>query len=129
MNLLAIQNHRLAPLGVLEECLSNRNVQMETIVPTEGDLLPKRSHSFGGLLILGGIMNAEDDDRYPYLPQVVELVCSFSAERKPILGVCLGAQLIARAFGKRVYPHEAIELGFAPLYPVGAAIADDPLLK
>lgn len=128
ISLLVIQNSPTAPLGVLEECIRKRNLSLEILTPLAGDRLSINT-SYNGLIILGGPMNAEDDVNYPHLMDVVRLVQLFSAEDKPILGICLGAQLIARAFGQRVYQHSAVELGFTPLRLMASAIANDPLLK
>ena len=128
ISLLVIQNSPTAPLGVLEECIRDRDVVVEILTPLAGDRLPINT-SYSGLIILGGPMNAEDDAQYPHLIDVVRLVQLFSAEVKPIMGICLGAQLIARAFGSRVYQHSAVELGFTPLRLIPRAIADEPLLK
>ena len=136
ISLLVIQNSPTAPLGVLEECirdypkgiLHDLDVAVKILTPLAGERLPINT-AYDGLIILGGPMNAEDDAQYRHLMDVVRLVQLFSAEEKPILGICLGAQLIARSFGSRVYQHSAVELGFTPLRVIPSAIADDPLLK
>ena len=128
IRLLVIQNSPTAPLGVLEECIRDRNLSLEILTPLAGDRLPIDT-SYNGLIVLGGPMNAEDDANYPHLKDVVSLIQLFAKEDKPILGICLGAQLIARAFGSRVYQHTAVELGFTPLRVTDSAIANDPLLK
>ena len=126
--LLVIQNSPTAPLGVLEECIRERDVALKILTPSAGERLPINI-SCDGLIVLGGPMNAEDDANYPHLKDAVSLIQSFAKKNKPILGICLGAQLIARAFGSRVYQHDEVELGFTPLRGVDSAIADDPLLK
>lgn len=129
MKLLVIQNSELAPLGVVGECITKRNIQMEILTPFAGAPLPVYAYSYSGLIVLGGPMNAEDDEHYPYLKDAVRLVQLFSAERKPVLGICLGAQIIARAFGQRIYQHHTAELGFTPLRIIHNAVADDSVFK
>jgi GMP synthase (glutamine-hydrolysing) len=61
------------------------------------------------LIIMGGSMGVGDlgDPRYPFLAQEVELVRAVLAHQQPVLGICLGAQLLAHAAGARVYPNVA----------------------
>lgn len=129
IKLLVIQNFDLAPLGVLGKCVNDRSLQMEILTPFTGEPLPAYAYPYSGLIVLGGPMAAEDDEHYPYLKDIVRLVQLFSAEHKPVLGICLGAQIISRSFGQRVYPHSTVELGFTPLHPIHSAVANDPLLK
>lgn len=67
------------------------------------------------LVVLGGPIGAEEDASYPFLADEVRLVNERLAARRPLLGICLGAQLIARALGARVRPMGFKEIGYAPL--------------
>jgi GMP synthase (glutamine-hydrolysing) len=67
------------------------------------------------LAVLGGPISAEEDNRYPFLLDEVSLIRERLASKKPMLGICLGAQLIARAMGARVRSMGYKEIGFAPL--------------
>jgi GMP synthase (glutamine-hydrolysing) len=67
------------------------------------------------LIILGGPISANDTDAYPFLETEQRLVLRQIASSRPLLGICLGAQIIARAVGSRVEPMVAKEIGFGPL--------------
>lgn len=67
------------------------------------------------LIVLGGPIGAYEDDIYPFLSDEVEILRDRLAHSKPTLGICLGAQLMARALGARVYMGPAREIGFAPI--------------
>ncbi len=61
----------------------------------------------------GGPIGAEDDDLYPFLADELKLIKERLANQKPILGICLGAQLMARALGASVRPMNHKEIGFS----------------
>jgi GMP synthase (glutamine-hydrolysing) len=67
------------------------------------------------LIVLGGPISAFDDDRYPFLSDEVRFIERSVRDDVPVLGICLGAQLLARALGARVYAGPAKEIGFAPV--------------
>jgi GMP synthase (glutamine-hydrolysing) len=67
------------------------------------------------LVILGGPIGAYEDDRYPFLADEIALVRARLDRGHPTLGICLGAQLMARALGAKVYPGPAKEIGWSPL--------------
>jgi GMP synthase (glutamine-hydrolysing) len=67
------------------------------------------------LFVLGGPIGAYEEDKYPFLCQELSVIESRLASGRPILGICLGAQLMARALGSRVYPGPAKEIGWAPI--------------
>jgi len=80
--------------------------------------------SYDGLVVLGGPMNCDEFDRYPHLATEIELIRQAIDKNKPVLGICLGAQLIARALGARVTPHELKEIGWYELNPTAAGHED-----
>lgn len=83
---------------------------------------------YHGLIVLGGPMNCDESDRYPHLATEIDLIQQAIEEGKPVLGICLGAQLIARALGGRVTRNKTREIGWYELNPTAAA-HDDPLFS
>lgn len=75
------------------------------------------------LIVLGGPIGANDLDRYPFLATETAMLRERVAASRPTLGICLGAQLIARALGAAVYPAPRREIGYGPLTltPAGRA--------
>ena len=67
------------------------------------------------LIVMGGPISANDVDDYPFLQQEIDLLRMRMSLNKPTLGICLGAQLIARAAGATVYPGDQKEIGWFPL--------------
>ena len=81
----------------------------------QSDLLSLAPATVDLLIVLGGPIGAYEDDSYPFLRTEIDVLARRLAEGRPTLGVCLGAQLIARAAGARVYPSGVKEIGFAPI--------------
>jgi GMP synthase (glutamine-hydrolysing) len=67
------------------------------------------------LVVLGGPIGVYEESAYPFLGQEIQILEKRLAASRPTLGICLGAQLIARAAGARVYPSGIREIGFAPI--------------
>ena len=125
MKILVVQQQNLGGPEAFGAALAELGGRLDIRNGQAGDDLPGDGGGHDALLLLGGSMNALEDAAYPYLPQSVALIRNFHDRAKPVLGICLGAQLIARAFGGRVYVLDAPELGFVEVALNGAA---DPLL-
>lgn len=67
---------------------------------------------YDGLVVLGGPMSAYDDHRFPFLVTEMKLIEDAMKRNLPVLGICLGAQLIAKTLGARVYPNHVTEIGW-----------------
>src|SRR5262245_13976223 len=128
MRLLVLQHCPVTPVGLVGERARSRGATMATLFPHEGDPLPSTTESFDGLVVLGGPMHAGDDAGYPALAAIVALIRSCSHMDVPVLGLCLGAQLIARAFGQVVYRFGGLEVGY-PRVCITEAGQSDPLLR
>lgn len=72
------------------------------------------------LVIMGGPMSVNDQDHYPWLEQEKEFIRQAVQTKLPILGICLGAQLIASVLGAPVYPNQHKEIGWFPVSGVSA---------
>lgn len=128
MRFLIIQNDPYSPAGIVGERMAARGWQPVVVHPLHGGALPPSPAGFAGAVILGGVMSANDDDKYPALVTMRRLLGEFHEADKPLLGLCLGAQILARCFGKPVKPSRALELGYVPI-AVTEAGRDDPLLR
>jgi GMP synthase-like glutamine amidotransferase len=92
-------------------------------MPHEGDPMPADHAPYDGVIVLGGMMDAFDDQKNPQFQPMIHLLRGFHAAEKPILGICLGAQLVARTFDKPVYRHIELELGFTEVEITDAGAA------
>ncbi len=74
--------------------------------------------TFDMLVIMGGAMGVYEDDKYPWIPAEKSFIRNAIAANKKVLGICLGAQLIAEALGAKVFPHTLKEIGWLPVEKV-----------
>jgi len=114
MNILVLQSHLSSGPAYLHEPGADFDADWDARMPhLELDaVLPADEAEHDAFLLLGGIMNAGDVEKFPWLEQSAELVRQFTAAEKPVLGICLGSQIIARAFGAKTYDLAASEIGF-----------------
>jgi GMP synthase (glutamine-hydrolysing) len=101
-------------LGVIEPLLKQRAYKIKTIeagVSALGDLLLEADL----LVVLGGPISVNDEVDYPFLTREIALIKRRLMAKKPILGICLGAQIIAKALGSTVEPMQKKEIGFYPI--------------
>jgi GMP synthase (glutamine-hydrolysing) len=120
--LLAIQHVPWeTPHRILDLC---GGLAVQTVKPLAGQALPPHDE-VAGAVVMGGPMNVDETERFPGLAAEREWLAEATRRGMPVLGICLGAQLLARALGAEVRPGEAKEIGFAP---VEVPDADDPIL-
>lgn len=126
--ILCIRNDPLDSLGIAPPLLREAGCEVAMLDAFDpAAQWPKIPLKLGGLVVFGGEMNVDQLDRYPYLLRVRQLMREAVDRDIPTLGICLGAQLLARAFGAAVTRAPVRELGFVPVWPTAAA-AGDPLL-
>jgi len=91
------------PPGFFGQVFDEKGLSCEYIRLYEHDAVPKDCQTHA--LFLGGPMSVNDEQDYPYLKEEKALIRRMVKENKRVLGICLGAQLIAAAFGAKVYPY------------------------
>ncbi|MBU9700107.1 type 1 glutamine amidotransferase [Rhodobacteraceae bacterium HSP-20] len=128
VRILTILNVDDAPPGLVGDHLAARGAECVRINPHTGDKLPETPDSFDGILILGGPQSVADPAFDPVFEPLARLVRAFHEEEKPVLGLCLGSQLLARAFGQKVRHHNQLQFGFKQIDLTDAA-ASDPVLS
>jgi GMP synthase-like glutamine amidotransferase len=127
MRILVVEHHDKPTIGMIGETLHDLGVEIRTVWGMHGEELPRSHREHDGIIVLGGTMAALEDEICPYFPPLLRLIREFSEAGKPVLGVCLGAQLIARSFDADLHISGELEFGFHIVSPTATA-ADDPVL-
>ena len=120
---VAVRHLAFEDLGLIEPRLERRCWRVVTVDAGVGELRKIDLDQVDLLVVLGGPIGAHDDEWHPFLGEEVEMIQRRIASGRAILGICLGAQLMARALGATVAPMPAKEIGFdaLALTPEGAA--------
>lgn len=128
MNFLVIENYPDTGLGLLGRVARELGHDWTTLAAWRGDPVPETAVSFDGLVVLGGVQDALADESYPFLPDVCSLIRHFHGRDVPVLGICLGSQLIARAFGGGNVLGRPVEFGWREVEATGEG-KEDPVLR
>lgn len=113
---LVLSHVAFEDLGSLEAPLLERGFQIESVLAAEVRFPLPQAKSCDLLIVLGGPIGVYDQQDYPFLKDEITLIGQRLAAHKPILGICLGAQMMAAALGARVYPgSNGSEIGWFPL--------------
>jgi GMP synthase-like glutamine amidotransferase len=96
--------------GLIATVLDDAGLRLEVIRVDRDDPLPDQ-RAIDGLVVMGGPMGVHDVDVHPWLMAERELIAAVSADGRPVLGVCLGAQQVAAALGAEVMRGPSLEIG------------------
>jgi len=133
MRIHYLQHVPFEGLGSMEEWFAERRHTVSATHLYNGEQLPEQN-SFDWLVVMGGPMGVADEDRYPWLKPEKHFIRATIDSGKPVLGICLGAQLIADALDAAVTGNPQREIGWFPITvaedarstAVGKVLADNP---
>jgi len=111
----AIRHVPFEDLGAFETVLTSSAYRIQYCDAGIDDLRSPQLADCDLLVVLGGPIGAYEEEKYPFLLDEIAMIQKRLNFARPALGICLGAQLFARALGARVYPGTAKEIGWAPV--------------
>ncbi len=109
---LFLQNITIEGPGTIAAFLKERNIPLEIRDLFTSDSLPESPDDFGSIVIMGGPMNVDEEEKYPYLSTEKEFIKEAVDRNLPILGICLGAQILAQVLGAEVEKNAYSEIGW-----------------
>ena len=122
-----LQNAPPENLGIIGQILQNYGLEPAYVRTFAGEEVPRYMESAVGLVVLGGPMSVYEHNRYPFITDAVRLIDQALKEQKPVLGICLGSQIIAAALGASVTRGAKKEIGWHPVELTSDA-GEDPLM-
>jgi GMP synthase-like glutamine amidotransferase len=128
MSVLICKNVETEGPGTIEDFLKTKGILYVIIDLSKGEDIPA-AEGFDTIIMMGGPMSVNEDDIYPYIKKEEELVRDFALKNKNILGICLGAQIMAKALGSRVYKGEQREIGWYDIELTEDGIRDTLMRK
>jgi GMP synthase (glutamine-hydrolysing) len=123
---LVLRHAQAEGVGLLGNALRERGIHHRALDLARGEPVPRDLRGVGGLIVLGGPMAAYEPEKHAFLRSETALIEKAIAAGRPVLGICLGAQLIAQVLGARVYPGDKREVGWGPVTLTDDG-RDDPL--
>jgi GMP synthase (glutamine-hydrolysing) len=128
VRILALVHQRTAGPGVFAEAVRARGAELESWCVPDGGPAPGDPRDYDAVLSFGGAMHPDQEAVHPWMAEERALLGRLVAAGRPVLGVCLGAQLLAAATGGTVGPLRRPEVGWHEVSTLGPA-RDDPLLS
>ncbi len=125
-NVCVLRHVACEGIGTIAEALRDRDIGCGEVCTHDGDVVPVEIGDAAGLIVMGGPMGVYDSDRYPFLRDETSLIEDAVKRDVPVLGICLGSQLLASVLGAAVTPGERKEIGWYPVHLAKTA-ADDGL--
>ena len=122
MRVVAFRHVPFEHLGLIAPALESRSIPFEYVDLFREATDAPRVEDADGFIFMGGPMSANDD--LPHVQQELALIQRAASVGKPVLGICLGAQLIAKALGARVFRNAVKEIGWYPVFWTEAAAGD-----
>jgi GMP synthase (glutamine-hydrolysing) len=111
-DVLVLQHAACEGPGAIGDALRRRGLSLRTVRAYAGEPVPATLATSRALLVMGGPIGVYETDRHPHLRDELRLIEDTLRRDSPVLGVCLGSQLLAAALGARVYPSGGKEIGW-----------------
>ncbi|HUY39484.1 MAG TPA: type 1 glutamine amidotransferase [Candidatus Binataceae bacterium] len=105
--IIVLQHHPAENLGAIAQELESAALAWQYVRIHDGHPVPKDTKGAGGLIVMGGPMAVYQTDRFPFLIHEMKLVENAIKQDRPVLGICLGAQIVAAALGAKVEKNPA----------------------
>ena len=105
--------------GMLLDLIRARDIPFELVTIDTGMAVPPQTDDISGLIFMGGPMSVNDP--LPWINDEIQLIQRAVAASVPVLGICLGSQLMAKAMGSRVYGGPCMEIGWLPVIKAKAS--------
>ena len=129
--ILCISHHKEVELGLLENFFLDNDFKLDVQKPLYNSEIINNFDNYSGIVILGGAMNVNDTKEFPGLKKELKFIKHLVYKDIPTIGICLGAQMIAKSQGSLVNPHKKklVEIGYKDIYNKSGRIIFDNFPK
>ncbi|MBI5101882.1 MAG: type 1 glutamine amidotransferase [Nitrospirae bacterium] len=110
MSVLILKNASHEGPGTIESFLADNKISFKIVECSREDI--PSSSEFDTLVMMGGPMSVNETDIYPYIGKEIQLASEFMKSGRKVLGICLGAQIMAKSLGSKIYPGKEKEIGW-----------------
>ena len=100
--------------------MEENDVEIHVAIPASGAPLPRNKANYDALVVYGGVQSANDGSSRPYIDHELDYIADWATSGRPVLGICLGAQMLAKSLGGTVMPRSdgRFEIGFNRVVPL-----------